>query len=229
MTQASDIITRASTLLFDPANIKWSVAELLTWITDGQRALAALVPEATSVVTVMKLVAGARQTLPAGAWTLLEATRNMGTDGVTPGRTLKREDRAVLDETNPSWYSQGALTSPNIYMYNARDRRAFYVSPPSDGNGYIEVNYSAQPSIITDPSDTLTIDDIYVPALVDYVMFRASSKKFPFAGEPQEASAYLASFAMYVGKDATVLAQLAAQMGNLGIAPPQGQGSGGAQ
>lgn len=222
---ASEIVTKVSTLLFDVNNVKWSQTELLMWITDAQRAIAALVPEATSDVVSVQMTAGPRQTIPSGGWMLLEVTRNMGTTGTTSGRVMKRIDRAVLDETNPEWQAASEVAAPQVYMYNLRDKVAFYVSPPSDGTGFLEVNYSVMPTVITDPTSPLTVMDLYAPAVCDYVMWRALSKKVPFAGDPQAAQPYFESFAMYVGKDGQSAGTIAGEMGALAVTPPQEQGS----
>ncbi|MGZ5183601.1 MAG: phage adaptor protein [Caldimonas sp.] len=223
--QASTIVTKAALLLFDVANVKWSQAELLMWLSDAQRATVALLPEASSQLSVVRLSAGARQVLPNGSLMLLEVTRNMGTNGATPGRILKRVDRAVLDETQPNWAGAAPVPSPLVYTYNKRDKGAFYVSPPADGTGYVEINVSMEPTEITAGATAIGVDDIYAPALLDYVMWRAKSKQVPFAGDPKDAQAYLASWATYITGDAEAAARLAAQMGALATMPLQQQGS----
>ena len=74
----SAMINRAAQVLFDVNNIKWPRAELLQWLSDGQRALVSLVPEASSKTSVVQMTAGPRQTLPNDAYMLLEITATWG-------------------------------------------------------------------------------------------------------------------------------------------------------
>lgn len=221
---ASSIINKTATVLFDVNNIKWGRTELLGWLNDAQRALVALVPEASSKRVAQIMVAGARQALPADAHMLLEVARNMGTAGTVAGRVPKRIDREILDESNPDWSSAAAVTAITTYMYNMRDRLAFYVSPPSDATGYLEIIYSAIPVALIE-TDPILVSDVYVPALMDYMLWRAKSKNTSFAGSFQEAQSYYTSFMAYVSASSTDMGRLAGQMGALKETPPQGQGS----
>lgn len=221
---ASSIINKAATMLFDTNNVKWSRAELLGWANDAQRALVALVPEASSKLNSLHMVAGARQTIPADGHMLLEVTRNMGTAGTVAGRVPKRIDREILDESTPDWSSAAATVAITTYMYNLRDRSAFYVSPPSDGTGYLEVIYSAIPVAMVE-TDAITVSDIYVPAMLDYLLWRAKSKNANFAGSFEEAQIYYKSFMAFVSASSTDQARIAGEMGALKDNPPQHQGS----
>lgn len=215
---ASSIINKAAIVLFDVNNTKWSRAELLGWLNDAQRALVALVPEASSKTTSVKMVAGARQTLPADAYMLLEISRNMGANGTTPGRVPRRIDRALLDESSPDWASASQTAAITAYMYNMRDRLAYYVNPPSDASFYLEVIYSAHPPTLVE-TDTVLVADIFVPALLDYLLWRANSKSAPFAGGFEVGQAYYKSFMTYVMANSADSARLATDMGN-----PEGLG-----
>ena len=220
----SQIITKASQILFDVNNVKWPQTELLGWVNSGQRAVVAAIPEAASNVQVMQLTAGARQLLPSGNWLLLQATRNMGTNGATPGRALKRVDQSVLEETNPNWSSQPQQSAPVAYMVNARDRAGFYVSPPADGTGWIEVILSLNPQEQAAVTSAIYVLDIYEPALIDYVLWRALSKKSPYA-DNMAAAGYYQSFASLIGINTTAIGKLDAETGQVAALQPQGQGS----
>lgn len=221
----SAVIDKAATVLFDVNNVKWGRSELLKWFNDAQRALVSLVPEASAVTANLQLTSGARQSLPSGANQLLEVVRNMGTNGSTAGRMVKRVDRAVFDETNPTWYSDSSNVVTTMYMYNLRDRSKFYVYPPSPGTNYLEIIYSATPTELAENA-TITVDDIWVPALLDYMLWRAHSKDANFA-DANKAQTYFQSYSMYVKGQAADAAKLASEMGQVATVTSQGQGSGG--
>lgn len=222
----STLIDKATTLLFDGNNIRWSRQELLRWFNDAQRCLVSLVPETSAAVSSVQLAAGVKQALPSAGWVLLEVTHNMGLTGTVPGRMIKRVDRAQLDETNPEWSAAASSNTTTMYMYNLRDRTSFYVYPPSAGANYVEIVYSVTPTELTEP-DAITVADIYVPALLDYIMWRAHSKGAEFANDSAKAQAYFQSFMLYLKGVPADTAKLAAEMGHFSIPVPQGQGTGG--
>ena len=223
----SAIINKAATLLFDANNVKWARSELLSWVNDAQRAIVSMIPEANSTLLVHQLVAGVRQPLPAGTWMLLDVVRNMGTAGTTPGRAIQRVDRVTLDESNPSWQSATSAAEATVYMYSLRDRGAFLIYPPSTGSNRVELFYSKHPVDIAEAS-AIGVEDIYVPAIVDYVLARAFSKETQY-GNPSKAAQYNQSFTLFVMANARDAASLAAAMGALGmnVAPTLGVAVGG--
>jgi len=81
-----------------------------------------------------------------------------------------------------------------------QDKNVFYVYPAADSTGNkIEITYSRTPVDLSTEASTIAVNDIYEPALLDYVMFRAFSKYADFAPGVELAKAYAASFASVVG------------------------------
>ena len=100
-------------------------------------------------------------------------------NGTTPGRAIRGCDRSVIDQSTPEWHSVGPdQATPTLnFMYDTRDRRAFYVFPSQPASAanqqLIEVIYSAPPAEISDVGDVIGLDDVYQPALLSYVLHRA--------------------------------------------------------
>ncbi len=220
---STTVLDKAAILLFDTNNVKWARSELLGYLNDGQRAIVAVIPEANSVTQNLTLVAGSRQTLPTGANMLLEITRNMGATGTTPGRMLKLVDRAVLNESNPAWQSDPTATTTTLYMYNLRDRYAFYVYPQATAGQMLEAVLSMIPTDIVEPA-VISISDIFQPALLDYILWRAYSKDAPYASA-NKAAPYFQSFTMFLQANAADSSKIAQSMGQLMPPTPQQQGS----
>jgi hypothetical protein len=191
---AQTIINKAAIQLTDIANIRWTRAELLSWLNDGMRQIVVMQPSASSTTVSKLLSAGTRQSLPADGWLLLQIYRNMGTTGSTPGRAIRIVSREILDGFNPNWHTDTAAAEVRNYIYDVQDQLAFYVYPPNTGTQYIELNYSAQPTNLTTESQTIPIFDIFQQALLDYIMFRACSKDAEYAPGLQLAQGYLATF-----------------------------------
>ena len=195
---ASALINRIAAQLVDINNVRWSRKSLLDWLSVGQRMIVVIAPSATNTIESVKLVAGSRQSIPAGGWMLLDILRNMGTGGATPGRAIRLVSRKLMDNFNPDWHSSTASDITYNYTFDPQDQTSFFVSPPSKGSNYIEINYSALPPALTDESQNIFVPDAYEEALTHYVMFRALSKNAEFAGGP-EASKYLDLFNAAMG------------------------------
>lgn len=115
MATAQQVIDRARQLINDVASsfvsgLRWSDAELLQWLTDGQREIVVLEPEANAVTDVFTVADGfPRQQLdPAIAYRLIRVEAN-GTDEVTGNLT------AAAGCTNTSFGYRSGSASSNIY------------------------------------------------------------------------------------------------------------------
>jgi len=112
---ASDVLTRVRLLLQDPDGVRWLDAEQFQWLTDGQRAIVVVRPDASAKNAEIELVAGSKQTLPDDGLRLLDVVRNVPVTAVnsttqTGGRAVRLVDREVLDSQDPSWHIRKAAT-----------------------------------------------------------------------------------------------------------------------
>ena len=110
---------------------------------------------------------------------LFEATRNIPSmphnfiDVITP------ISRADLDQSTPSWHADTTAEEEVVnFIYDIRNRKTFWVypGPMSDRANGIEIVYAKVPEELDDEADNITIDDVYQPALLAYVLYRATSK-----------------------------------------------------
>jgi hypothetical protein len=177
---AQSIINKAAIQLTDIGNTRWTRAELLDWLNQGQKQIVVMSPSATNKVSVVQLVAGTRQNIPSDGWTLLELIRYMGTNGSTPGRAIRVTSRELIDSFNPNWH--------------AAAKSVFYVYPPNNGQGHVQINYAPVPPMITSESTAISISDTFEPVLLDYILYRACSKDAEYAPGLQLASGYLQTF-----------------------------------
>lgn len=196
---AQSIINKAAIQLTDIGNTRWTRAELLGWLNDGQRQIVTMAPNATNKISTVQLVAGTRQTIPADGWTLLEVIRYMGTDGTKPGRAVRVTSRELLDSYNPDWHSDTASTVPKHYLFDQQDQTAYFVYPPNNGKGYVQINYSPVPTDLASESSTISLNDIFQTALLDYILYRACSKDAEYAPGLTLAAGYLQTFMTAMG------------------------------
>jgi hypothetical protein len=194
----SDILFRAGRLLSDPTHVRWATDELIDYINDAQRQIVLLVPDANSRTESFVLANESRQTLPAGAIRLLRITRNMGSDGNTPGRVVYPTLRSALDAEIPLWHTTTGLQVEH-YIYDPESNpKVFYVYPAISG-GQVEIVYSTNPAVVTASGDTLELGDQYINPILDWVLYRCWAKDAEYAGNVQRAQMHESSFYNQLG------------------------------
>jgi hypothetical protein len=198
---ASTIVNDASILLQDLTNIRWTQAELLNWLNDAQRQVLIYKPNSYTKNAIVQLIAGTRQSLPTDATLLIGATCNIGADGTTRGNAVRLVSREILDAQIPGWHNtSGASNTVAHYMYDLRDRFTFYVYPPQPTAAptKLEIIYGASPANLA-LTDVISLDDIYAPVLLNYVLHRAYSKDAEYAQNTQLAMSYYEAFVSTLG------------------------------
>jgi hypothetical protein len=178
---------------------RWSDSELLTWLSDGQRAIAAISPSLVEQTVVQGLVVGTKQEVPDGAFMLLDVKRNMGEDGATPGRTVTVVTRALLDAFDPNWHASARSSVTKHFIYDPEIPKVYYCWPPSTGTGNLEVSCAFTPVDLTTLDELIVVDDLYETALFDYVMFRAHQKDSDYSAGETKAGIYLQLFQNFMG------------------------------
>jgi len=183
-------------------NIRWTVEEILDWITDAQRAITLLRPNSNNFVGVIPLAQGPRQKLPNGGWFLLTVNNNMDSTGTKYGRAITLTTFDMLNRENPNWRSDPPSSIAYNYTFDLTDQKAFFVWPPNDGTGYCECNWVKTPDQHTDMTQIIELDDIFMPIIVDYCCMRASMKDAEY-GPGLEYSKYFQGLfmAQLTGKD----------------------------
>mgnify|MGYP000550660318 CR=1 FL=1 len=187
----SEIYTRIAMTLQDLTKDRW------TWEwSDGDtdlslqplmnQAIQAVVyqrPDAMSTTETVSLDAGAKQTVPTGSYQLIEAIRNMGTDGSTPGKTITPVDRRVLDQWNRTWMNKSAISEIDHWAYDRLyNRKIFWVYPPAPSGLHIELTHAPEPTLITSSTDEFPLPDIYADPIYHHVLFQI------FAGDNSDAN-----------------------------------------
>jgi len=190
---AETLIDKVQTQLHDITGIRFGSAELLGWLNDGVSEIANLKPDACALAAAVKSSAGSRQELPVTGFQLIDVIRNMGTDGTTAGQAVTRQDRALFDSAKPGWSSETPTATAKHWLFDLRDPVGFYVYPPADGTGYLEIIYASVPSAIEEDA-AIPINDIYGPVLIDYILSRAYAKDTDAAANGERSSGHYQRF-----------------------------------
>lgn len=222
-TYVKDVLYRVSNQLHDisPQFTRWTQKELVSWLNDGQRAIAKYVPSACSRVDAVQLVPGTKQSInlipssriipgdgssavDIGGVSLMSVNRNMGTDGATIGRAIRLVDRDTLDSNSPDWHTE-TDTTVALYTFDPRVPKVFYVSPgvPATTNVWAEIAFIANPvdvpnsgdySAVGSSTQKVSVDDTFIDDLNDYILARAYAKDAENAANLSLAAAYESKF-----------------------------------
>lgn len=198
MVAASAIIDRARLQAIDTGKVRWSDQELLLWLSDGQRSVVAIAPSASAKTDLHTLVAGSKQTLPEQAHMLLSVLRNVDPATSAPGRAVRVTSAEVLDTHNPNWHAAAQSQFVRHYVYDPAVPKTFYVWPPNDGNGKIELTYSLDPPDLVALNDPIMVQNLYQTALTDYLLYRMHSKDSDFSAGSQLANMFLQAFMAFM-------------------------------
>ena len=204
MPAISTIITRANDILQD-TGVRWTEAEMLRWASDGQREIALARPEASVTNASIQMAANTtKQTLPAGAVRLIDIVRNMGAGGSTAGRAIRFVNREILDAQTPDWHTATAAAEIKHFVFDNRDPRTYYVYPQPASALYVEAIYQTSPTDLASAATSIAVPDLFLGALLDYMLYRAYSKDAEYAGNGQRALAHRQAFDAALGTKGSV-------------------------
>lgn len=228
----ANLISRIQDILQDTTSIRWPEAELLRYINDAQREVCNLRPESTATTANVALVVGTKQTLPSGGLRLIKVTRNMSaaSGSATGKRAVRLVDADILNTQEPNWHDPTVsgdaahTTTVKHYIFDEDDPRAFYVYPgASTTSTFLEIVYSGAPTDLTATSGTISVDDIFANAIIDYVLFRCYLKDAEYAGNQQRAGTHFQLFSSSLGAGGQAQFNVSPNQDQLGTAsvPPQ--------
>lgn len=186
----SDIISRARLQLMDDTGIRWTDLELVAYINDAQREIVLYKPDAVTRNEDLSLAEGTKQALPEASIRLLTVVRN---NTPTSKRSIRAVSRETLDRFKPYWHDVDATAEVEHFVFDEMDQQHFYVYPPSDGTGTVEILYTRHPDQVTD-FDDLEVADAYANVVLDYVLYRAFAKDGSVASEAQRSLGHYQAF-----------------------------------
>jgi Family of unknown function (DUF6682) len=172
-TAVDTLVSEVTALLHDAGNIRWSVADIISWLNAGALAVVRRVPAAYPKTADASLVAGTLQSIPSDGIALIRAVHNVSSGGAALAAP-RRVSQQMMDTEDPNWHAANTDAIVRACMHDAEVPKAFWVSPPqpSTGTGTLRVQYSAEPPIAVS-GGTIPIDKIYDNALINYALFRA--------------------------------------------------------
>ena len=223
-----DVLWRTSTMLQDtkPQFYRHLERDMVDAVNDGQVAITKFLPSSCSRVDAVRLVPGTKQSIQAipaafckpGDGTtpavpiigtqVLDVIRNMGADGLAPGRTIRLIPGKVQDAQDRDWHTS-AGTACKTYVFDPATPRYFWVFPGAHASTpvWVDIAYTAQPLKIPNTwtegaelyassgssTQTITIADEHLDDLVNYTVARMLFKPSEWA-DAQKGNAFAAMF-----------------------------------
>lgn len=200
MNATGMILYLAALQLQDETGQQWDNAVLVPYINLFLLETMNLKPEAYPTVQNISLVAGAVQSIPATAISLIDIVCNMGTAGTTRGAAIDAITKEALDALIPGWMSYTAATDVEHYVRDDRNPRRFYVFPPQPVTPTkVEAILHIPPTPITEEDGTFPFDNSYIPAAIDYVIYRALVEETTIPNAQAKAAVFYQKFLQDLG------------------------------
>lgn len=168
MTPA-EIITECRRLLNDTVEpYRYSTTMLLGYVNQALKRTAVLRPDLFGVVGDIPTTANsAIQSLPADAHRLIDLFQ------VKNGDTLTETDRETLSRYTPSWMNETG--TPVNFIRHPRNPTKFFLYPRPGAGVLLVGEYASSPADATLEQELAQPSETFFGALVDCVMFLASS------------------------------------------------------
>lgn len=199
---ARELTERIARDLGDEEGVLYSASRLLGYLDEAQRTLVMLRPDANAEVAAVELQANStRQTIPEGACRFLGLTRNMGSDGVTPGYAIMLVERSALDAANSAWHTRAGAAVVDNYAFNSDTPDTYYVSPPPAPGVHAEMEYAATPATLASSDDPVSLSSVWFGPLREYVMYLAYSENATDESQRQRAEWHLQKFYLLLGEE----------------------------
>ena len=197
---SNEILMRVNKLLNDPGYTRWTKDELLNYLNDAQRAIVLRRPDSYTVdIDDFACVKGVKQVLPADALKLIDIPRN------AMGKAIRGPyNRQVLDDNYDEWYAGNTAQKVELYIYDERNPKTFYVYPGVVAGVELTLVYSKAPPAIdiasNDSGEVIALDDVYVNAIIEWILYRSYMKDAEYAANPNKSQMHMNAFRSQLGE-----------------------------
>lgn len=168
----SGLLALLKDALTDKDSVTWSAPTLIMYLNQAMLALVSVRPDASEYTTILTLAAGSKQALPADGLRLLSIFRNTNAAGAFIGPIVRHIERTSLDDLNASWMQEAPSEFCQEYWYDERAPRQFWTSPVIAG-ARVEASICRIPPTVVSPDDDIPVDDVFVPALREWILYLA--------------------------------------------------------
>lgn len=188
MTTPTDIITTARALYNDADSTLYrkTDVELLGYVNEGLREVSNLRPELFQTIGDVLCTVGTVEQ----AVTFNDAQSVVEVLCIHGGNTLTIFDFDVMGAFNPGWRADTAGAAVQ-WSRKPGDPLRFFIYPKAPATAQtLDVLYIRNPNTLALTDAITDVPSGYLPALVDYVVYRADSADDEFSNSPRAATMY---------------------------------------
>ena len=188
----SAILDKVSKQIVDVNNVRWTRAELLDYLNFGLSALVVKRPNIARTTATQATTSG-EVAKPADAYSIINVNH-------VDGRAVQYVDVNKISQLEPNWRLETG--TPVAWTRSEFDNDMVYLYPAPSVSVDVELVY-AKDMKVTLETDDFPIQDIYVPIIFDYIIYRAFDKDSENPNEAARAQYHLTLFRDALGeKDA---------------------------
>lgn len=204
-----EVIKRVEDVLQD-SNVRWPRIELQNWLNESYLQIVQLRPDSNAKTGTFTCVAGTMQSITTGfssALRIIDIVRNLA--ATSDKKVVRLINRSVLDDQRPAWHNDTATVNIQNYTFDVRQPKSFFVFPPATTAAQLEVVYADLPTAhalseanlnpASSSTDVILVDDTYISAIIDWILYRAFSKDAEFAANAARAGAHYQTFMSSIG------------------------------
>jgi hypothetical protein len=198
--EMGDLLLIVSQQLQDEFAVNWPPSKMLPYVNLALLEIANLAPESSPEERVVTLSAGTRQELShTTTLSLMSAICNVSGTTDVIGQTVTTVKKTALDHMLPGWmtFPQGASVS-----YVAKDEQnplVFHVFPPVAAASKIKMLVSTPPDEVTADTTDFPLNKTYIPAFIDYMIYRCIGEETTVQNSQAKAAAYYNKFLQHLG------------------------------
>lgn len=199
------VTTRVQRTLLDETGVAWTAPELLVFLAASFPAIVVMKPNANATNRRFLTQKGTLQNLGEEDVALIKVVRNVGADGITPGRGITYAGNGDdFTRSTPNWHTDPPSKVVINYIFDQADPKHWYCYPPMDfPPSYVDIVTGALPPRYTD--DTLAtpipLPDEYEDAIVFYMLANAYAKNAK-RGDMAKANFYMNQCRQFLGLEA---------------------------
>lgn len=196
--KVEEIVNRVIYLINDPDGDAYPRSAIEDFIYEAETVVAIAKPEALNNTAVLTCVDGSRQNIATpfpAAVNFLDANCNVASDG-SLGASVRRVKMRDLDAIRPSWRQAARSAAIREFMWDDREPLIVHVNPPASAGAKLQISYSAKPAPYTtvDANTQTAVDELYLPMIMDWVLYRMLSKDVEGTPNASKAMMYRKSF-----------------------------------
>lgn len=196
--KVEEIVNRVIYLTNDPDGDAYPRTAIEDFIHEAETNIVNAKPEALNNIGVLVCVDGARQSISGqftAAVNFLDAHCNVDNSGVALG-AVRRVKMRELDAIRPNWRQAARTTAIREFMVDDREPLILHVNPPASAGARLQISYSSKPAPYgnVDANTQTAVDELYLPMIMDWVMYRMLAKDAEGTPNFTKSQAYRKSF-----------------------------------